>query len=416
MRNRAAWAAHLGFVPRDEAFDGADCSSEPVLPLALSCRAGLEAAFGTRPLPDESRVADALGKTVCMLRGRALRVGLLMSGGYDSRLLLAALLEQDVRPALYTWTLPNPVSEVRLVADIARRFGLRHSVMDPESLTEDEILKKMREMLASGYLLPRLEKSHIAASLARTAEDVDVLFWGEGEAIRPPSRPSEALPDYVAGALGLRPRVPIEVPRLFDSSIFGEEYQTDLEDTLSRLPGVSSEQKGVSWLVLFAYPGLFCNLAAGICHSGFVKLPFLAGDFVEACLCSRFRLSDRRGLENNLRNTMSSRRFYRNVLSRLCPELLDLPTDRGYSPRLDPGPIAWIFTALRGMRRKFLDRPESPAVERTRKALLSILREHEVMEYSDRRSIEALLCGRIPMDSTLETSLSRLIALQYGVP
>ncbi|NLP04897.1 hypothetical protein GX411_02950 [Candidatus Fermentibacteria bacterium] len=342
-------------------------------------------------------------------------MGLLMSAGYDSRLLLAALLEQGLRPVLFTWTIPNPTREEQLVAAMARHFGLRHRIIDPASLTSVEILQTMREMLASGDRIPRLEKSHIVASLARTAEEADILFWGEGEIIRPPSLPSEAMPQYVAGVLGLRPRVPIEVPCLFDPAVFDDGYLASLETALSGLPGTSGEQKGVSWLALFAYPGLFCNLASSICRPGFVKLPFLAGDFVEACLCSRFRLSDRRGLKNNLQNTMLSRRLYRNILSRLCPDLLDFATDRGYSPRLDPGPAAWMFTAARGMRRKYLGRSDGPAVNRIGEALLSLLREHEVIEYSERRSVEALLGGRIPIDSAIETSLSRLIAMQNRV-
>jgi hypothetical protein len=63
---------------------------------------------------------------------------LTLSGGIDSRCLLAALLAQGLRPRCLTWTtraaLRKPLSDVSIARLIARRLGLEHeiAILDPE--------------------------------------------------------------------------------------------------------------------------------------------------------------------------------------------------------------------------------------------------------------------------------------------
>ncbi len=90
--------------------------------------------------------------------------GLLLSGGLDSRLLLALLTEAGVRPSTYTFGLRNS-DDVRWGREVARRVGLPHRVA---------VLRPSH--------LPRVAERAIALTDGMTGAIHFHLLWGREEA------------------------------------------------------------------------------------------------------------------------------------------------------------------------------------------------------------------------------------------
>lgn len=94
------------------------------------------------------RVSDAITATCQGLDIDAGRWALTMSGGLDSRVLLAYLLESGVRPRCVTWTargsLRNPVSDVSIAKQVARRNGvdLEVLVIDDAEIDVETVLTR----------------------------------------------------------------------------------------------------------------------------------------------------------------------------------------------------------------------------------------------------------------------------------
>lgn len=85
-----------------------------------------------------ARVQTALGSVCAALDLDLERWPLALSGGVDSRVLLAELVRQGRRPRCLTWStrasLRNPLSDVTIARVITRRFGVEHEVvvLDPD--------------------------------------------------------------------------------------------------------------------------------------------------------------------------------------------------------------------------------------------------------------------------------------------
>lgn len=84
-----------------------------------------------------ARVRDALSETCAALELALERWPLALSGGVDSRALLAVLVRQGLRPRCITWTtrasLRDPLSDVSVARLVAARVGVEHEilVLDP---------------------------------------------------------------------------------------------------------------------------------------------------------------------------------------------------------------------------------------------------------------------------------------------
>ena len=82
---------------------------------------------------DVARLRDAIAATCGSLNLDLERWVLPLSGGHDSRTLLAFLVENGLRPRCVTWTtrasLRNPLSDASIARVLARRYHVEHELL-----------------------------------------------------------------------------------------------------------------------------------------------------------------------------------------------------------------------------------------------------------------------------------------------
>jgi asparagine synthase (glutamine-hydrolysing) len=104
-----------------------------------------------------------------------LRYGLLLSGGLDSRTVLAAISGgQRHRITAFTFGVPG-CDEIKVARKVARRAGVNHRVIEYEA---DELLAHAREVVYLSDGMGVVSVSFIPYAFNRVREQVDVFFYG----------------------------------------------------------------------------------------------------------------------------------------------------------------------------------------------------------------------------------------------
>lgn len=297
---------------------------------------------------DPDRAVSALNAEVARLAGA--NPFLSLSGGFDSRVILASMLRQGIRPHLIT-TGSDSCSDVRTARAIAARFGLAHDLVRielPEVLEQGHAIAALTNGTKTAwhwhtYLYPR--KAAVPAGstffVGTLGEFARSYYFDRGRLGQLGDRfPASALSRFWSLKLHRHPTFEgSELDGL--AAPFAEQLREEgISARATRLCGHchGSFLGGLTRYYLEQrVPNFYANGIAMYQASSQWRSPFHNRDWLTAIwnLGSSWRLGSN---------------WHRHAIARNCPELLEFPEENGFDPQrmlLKAPPLYWT----RWMRR-----------------------------------------------------------------
>jgi len=264
-----------------------------------------------------ARTEDLLIESVRLRLVSDVPVGALLSGGIDSTLICWALARLNADVEAFTVGTPgDPEDESVAATDIARRLGIRHSVVpvaadEPPPL--DELVEAYSEPFASTSALGMLRVSRAVrpkATVLLTGDGGDDVFLGYSffhnawraeqlarrlpasapsiwRAVRPLVRRAGGLRraanflDYAVGGVGAYARVRIGIPYFEERSMFGERLRgrtvvhREIPASFSSAQNLTSDVLRFQWRMHFLSEFLVKVDAGTMYHSLEARSPLL---------------------------------------------------------------------------------------------------------------------------------------------
>jgi hypothetical protein len=271
------------------------------------------------------------------------RIALMLSGGYDSRCLLAALLHLGKDVTAYCWDVPNPRIETGIAEELSAVAGCPFVSLSPLALGSEDL---------KGFLgdYVRRSEGELAVTRLRTAASVselgsrgaDCIVWGEGELIRPPVRPGEYLSAHAVNLLDGASADGMCRPEgsCFAESLPWQETANRFLHRTEYTAGLSRYARYAAWLRDFSYPHIYGRLARAASGRARVVMPLLSPSFTRDVLDRKGSIARRRSWGRSPLHMSRDRRLYFEIVDALAPRLLDVRTDRGYPLGYDGSPLA----------------------------------------------------------------------------
>jgi len=284
------------------------------------------------------------------------KVGLLLSGGYDSRCFLAALRNLGKDVVTFCWDLPNPRTETGIAEELAAAAGYQLIQLNPLDIGSYELRRFITPyvMQSRGLLSTTRLRTAAAASLA--SKEVDGLIWGEGEMIRPPVIPGEYLTEAALRLLGRDAGVDTsQMTGFFSKSLPWDAAVSEFRKHTGSLLGFPEFKKFALWLKYFSYPHVYGLLAKAASDHVKVVMPFLSTGLSDALLLRKNSMAFRKSWRQSLPHMIADRKLYHDVIKALAPEFLKVRTDRGYRLSHDGSPVSGMFVVA-GVVRSLLKR------------------------------------------------------------
>jgi hypothetical protein len=134
-----------------------------------------------KPMPSYEAARDALARNlqsaVKEISASGRKIVLALTGGKDSRTLLAAMLTMGVKFEAMTFVLPNAPFEVPIAKRICKHFGIKHTAVSPNG-NYPEKLARWKEHAFEGY--NEVDKDLILTDQFRIFGPEDVVIRGGG--------------------------------------------------------------------------------------------------------------------------------------------------------------------------------------------------------------------------------------------
>jgi asparagine synthase (glutamine-hydrolysing) len=265
------------------------------------------------------------------------RVTCALSGGFDSRLIVAGLLARGVRPRLFVYGSPGS-ADVRIASDVARSENLAIDVIDKGALASERHAPELTDVVANALFFDGLPNDGILDAgvdrdtrLRQCAGGAIALNGGGGEILRNFFH----LPD---GRFTARDVV-LAFYRCFDSSVFRrasglrayeESLAASIDATVSAA-GSTSHGKGGRYSreqVELVYPLFRCHHWMGANNSVAIRYGHFATPLVDLTL-----VRDACLLPLAWKN---AGRFEARLITALHPRIAGGPSAYGF--RFDQGP------------------------------------------------------------------------------
>jgi asparagine synthase (glutamine-hydrolysing) len=328
---------------------------------------------GPYDLPSEARrVGDLLVEAVARQMRPSGEIGLLLSGGRDSRLLAGALMETGHRPAAMTLSAPGDYEAIGAKA-VARTLGLTHALFTPDPAI---VTRWAGEQVRLAHLATGLNNFHAGALAPAlmahagrvvTGHMLDTVFMGT---LRPDA---QFTTEYVLDRQGARGLPPATVAALLgpDGPERVDRIRTRMAETLE---GTSQNERWqqVLWYQLvtserFNLGGIVWDLSFG----PWPRLPVLDRALLDVALRLPAALKVNRALHDEI-----LRQRYPKLASLPLVEAnawLGIPTGAGRLARLraKAEKHPWWGRVLRQPDRRFAYRqadPNGPAWRAIRRA------------------------------------------------
>jgi hypothetical protein len=297
--------------------------------LSLESRSLID-SFAPGPA-DPDRAVTALNAEVGRLAGSSPYLSL--SGGFDSRVILASMLRQGIRPHLVT-TGSDQCSDVQVARSIASRFGLAHDLVRIEL---DEVLEQGQAIatLTNGtktawhwhtYLYPR--KAAVPSGspffVGTLGEFARSYYFDRGLLGRlAGSAPTTALQRFWGMKLHRHPTFEAEELGGLSPAFAAQLGEEGIAARASRLSGYchGSFLPGLTRYYLEQrVPNFYANGIAMYQASSAWRSPFHNRDWLQAI----WNLPAGWKLGSN---------WHRHAITRNCPELLEFSEENGFAPR-----------------------------------------------------------------------------------
>lgn len=266
------------------------------------------------------------------------QITLTLTGGMDSRIILAVLLKEGIKPNCLTFGNPN-THDVVFAKDIADSFGLPFHNASNVKPDKEWYYKWVVETIKRDKGNAHLHRAHRTAAIAEHAEKYQpkILFTGHmgGEGLR-----GLTYNNYFASPffewVNEGQEEPLDAAKkvLYDYFLKAENLDyNQLLAEVRELPWMKHNKETNKLFFLY-------DLVAKIHHAQDIRLyqsyvpevvpVYLQKEYLETIFASKYNfLSKKQGLPGRLKNP----EFYCKLIKEIYPPLLDYPFANGFTPR-----------------------------------------------------------------------------------
>ena len=289
-------------------------------------------------------------------------IGLLLSAGYDSRAILAALSNLGHRPVTLTWSVDNSTDESEVARRLSQVCGGQHFGVSAWGAGEKELPALAEEFVVNSAGLANLVRLRAYTVIRAHHEYMNVLLWGEGELIRPVSLPSEYISPAACHLLHPEafPR-PATPAHFFSPDLPWAEAWQEALDLTAPYRAYPPSKRWTLWLLREGYQKVYGALRQAVSRMVPVEMPFLDKRVIEVLLRSPYSIARLPSWQPSLRTTARSRKIYYYLIKANEPGLLHYPVDRGYPPSWDRDWRGVVMTGFWGLRTKLIRRKRNSA-------------------------------------------------------
>jgi len=265
-------------------------------------------------------------------------VSITLTGGMDSRIILAALLKAGVKPNCMAYGNSDAI-DIVLARKIAKKFGLSFHNACANPPEKEWYYKWVIDTILKDNGNAHLHRAHRNAAIAEHAEiySPKVLLTGHmgGEGLR-----GFTYNNYIASSffemINKGKRSPLKDARGILSDYFLKTENIDydaLMKSLQKLTWLKNDRKTNEFFFLY-------DLVAKIHHAQDIRLyqsyvpkvlpVFLQKQYLEILFASPYNILAKK---NNLLNRLKNPEFYCRVIKELYPPLLDIPFANNFTPQ-----------------------------------------------------------------------------------
>ncbi len=255
------------------------------------------------------------------------KIGIFLSGGYDSRAILACLYNLGVKGYAYTWDNPA-IKETDIAQRLAEATGfkLRYLPFYPEEKDTEKLIYEVGELTDFSFPLFHIGRYN---AIKQISDSVDIIFSGQGELIRITPVPNDYISQITLSYI-YKTRPPYRAEHFFQNEDMSSDLFQDFE-----YRHLSPTQQLTCFLLYNAYRDDYGMLRYGESKIIPVAMPFFDGRIIELLLKSPYSIARLKSWRRNVPFTFKTRRIYYNIVNQMAPHLLNIPLDRGYPQRFD---------------------------------------------------------------------------------
>lgn len=299
---------------------------------------------------DENEFLKQFPKTFCEVISDWIyekkKVGILLSGGYDSRTILACLYKLGVRGYAYTWDNPA-IKEITIAQRLAEETGfkLKYLPFYPEEKDTERLIYEVGELTDFSFPLFHIGRYN---ALKQISDNLDIILSGQGEIIRITPIPN----DYISPSTlaYIYKDKPLNITEQFFQIRDGEDGLFEAFEYRN----LSFSEQLTCFLLYNAYRDDYGILRYGENKIMPVAMPFFDGRILELLLKSPFSIARLKTWKRNILFTFRTRLIYYAIVKKMAPHLLNIPLDRGYAQRFDSSHLNIILTAISGLRNRVI--------------------------------------------------------------
>lgn len=256
------------------------------------------------------------------------KISLSLTGGADTRNLLAIFLSKGIKPHLYTYGNSNSDDCIKAKA-IADGLGLSHSIHDIE-MTADLFEEYARKIIRQSGGIASIHRAHRIIAVEREKQYADNMFLGTlgGEFIKGIDHD-----DYITSALlfenwsrsiskdRVMKAMEQKYLKISNSSLIESVY--DFYLTLPYIKGSSTLRKhnALSHITAHLHDAQDINLYSNILN-GQVITPFLNIDYLELIFSSNYTFDNKERIKNNYLKKINYPVYASNFIKTTYPPLL----------------------------------------------------------------------------------------------
>ena len=265
-------------------------------------------------------------------------VGITLTGGFDSRVLLAALLFSGIKPICFTYGDPLN-NDIIISKRICETLGLKHMNTVNDSPTVKSYLEDVKETIHIDNGKAHLHRAHRMAAIKQFTKEykIKVLFTGHfgGEQIRGLSYnnyfSSEIFKCFNETNTELKPLIQSILKTYFiKESSYSINHK---EDQIKKLNWMQDDKLKNKLYFLYDLVGMNHHMQDIRIYSKFVKnvVPvYLDERFINTLIRSPHHFARKK---TGKIASLSHPKLYCNVIASLYPSLLDIELSNGYKPK-----------------------------------------------------------------------------------